>query len=99
MAHPLYGHALRLVGKPVYVHHVSGRTYHGLLHSTTPKGVYLLPFQSQGRLMSGLSSDNILEHIGNVEFEKTAKMDLVYSPALYFGFGALTGLTAAALFW
>jgi len=88
--HPLYYQARQLVGQPVYVHHVCGRTYHGTLQSVTSHGVYLLPYAPGARLASSESPSAA---------ENDCNATLVYYPAAYFGWGALAGLTLGALLW
>ncbi|MCL6443909.1 MAG: hypothetical protein K6T83_10715 [Alicyclobacillus sp.] len=98
MAHPLYGHALRLVGKPVYAHHIRGRSYHGILQSVAPHGIYMTLHGPGMRLMSGDAVN--MEHAIDAQLAMTgqsADAELVYSPGAYFAFGALTGLTLGAL--
>lgn len=90
MAHPLYPVARKYVGKHVHVHHISGRVYQGVLHSCNRHGIYLLPvsYASYG------GSDDMTAL-------QAAPKDLdareVYSPASFFAFGALSGLTLGAL--
>jgi hypothetical protein len=88
--HPLYPVALRLVGKPVYAHHVTGRVYHGLLHSVTYTGIYMMPYGSRARLVSAAGDDLRTSWAAGVKAEGDA--DLVFAPLAFFGFGALAGL-------
>lgn len=91
MYHPLYPVAQRMMGRPVNVHHVNGRTYSGVLGHVAPHGIYLAP---RGSLMSGTPHTDA---ITADEAASSSDIDLVYSPYAYFGFGALTGLTIGAL--
>lgn len=94
MYHPLYPVARRLVGRPVNVHHINGRVYRGQLQSVTPDGIYLMPYNNRVVRMSDSESEVTLD-MGPCQTNERA--ELVYSPAAYFGFGALTGLTVGAL--
>ncbi|MDQ0191034.1 hypothetical protein JI721_14745 [Alicyclobacillus cycloheptanicus] len=92
MHHPLYPHARRLVGHPVYAYHVSGRVYHGWLHAVTPTGVYMTPIGA--RTVHATDNDAAISHA--VASSEGAPL-LVYSPGWFFAFGALAGLTAASV--
>jgi len=98
MYHPLYHHARRLVGQPVYAHHRNGRVIYGTLLSTTPQGIYLAHQQNYGMMCAPLV-DAQADFLYAINQEKVIDASLVYSPGGYFAFGALTGLTAAALFF
>lgn len=99
MYHPLYFHARRLVGRPVYARHMNGRVYHGWLNSVTPQGVYVSPVGA-GQVAAKTDS-------ADVDFAAQAntdqlEVDCVYGPGWYLAFGALAGLTAASVapyFW
>ncbi|MFD1675705.1 hypothetical protein [Alicyclobacillus fodiniaquatilis] len=100
MVHPLYPVACRMVGKSVVAHHVNGRKYPGVLQSVTTSGIYLRPYTA----MVGFNDNG--EHSVELSLQtdiQDAEASLVYSPAAYFGFGALTGLTlgglAGGFFW
>lgn len=98
MDHPLYHHAVRLVGQPVFAHHANGRVYHGTITSVTRSGIFLVQHPVGTRMASGGRDDvPMLSHaIGGA----VAQPDPVFLPAWFFAFGALTGLTlAAASFW
>ncbi|WDL96851.1 hypothetical protein [Alicyclobacillus sp. ALC3] len=100
--HPLYHHARRLVGRPVYIHHVTGQVYMGTLHSVTHNGIYVMPnVRGAGLGMASLQTQGALSV--DASSEKQANIELVYSPGWYFGWGALAGLSAAAIaapfFW
>lgn len=92
--HPLYHHARRLIGRPVYVYHVNGRVYAGHLHSVTHDGIYVLPVQGSVGMATADFSDDGMEY---ALAAKPPKWQLVYSPGWYFGWGALAGLSVAAL--
>ncbi len=92
MYHPLYPVAQPLVGRPVNVYHVNGRVYCGVLDSVAPHGIYVIQPRA---LVSGTHDTTSITVADNRSAEST--LDLVYSPAAYFGFGALTGLTLGAL--
>lgn len=95
MIHPLYHHASRLVGMPVYVHHMNGSRYHGTLTSVSPQGVYVILHPPGARLQASNSTAlDATYAISNRDMHAAE----VYFPGAYFAFGALTGLTAAALF-
>jgi hypothetical protein len=96
MDHPLYHHAVRLAGQPVYAHHVNGRVYHGTITSVTRSGIFLMQHPAGTRVVSGGrdQAPELSHALGGVVVEPAP----VYSPAAYFAFGALTGLTAAAVF-
>ena len=95
--HPLYDHATRLVGKPVYVYHATGQVYHGTLQSVVPTGIWVhlsgQPATPANSVQTPFSASHALL------VEKTADNDLapVFWPAAFFAFGALTGLAVAAL--
>ena len=95
MIHPLYPVARRMVGRPVYVHHVTGRVHYGLLQSVAPHGIYVTPLRGGAQMMSAseTSAPVLLEDLQTPAMQP----DLVYSPGGYFAFGALTGLTLGAL--
>ncbi|WP_051343540.1 hypothetical protein [Alicyclobacillus herbarius] len=92
--HPLYPVARQLVGRPVIAHHVSGRKYPGILQSVTPNGVYLLsaPVVASGTAETRKSLAELA-----IAVQQPVDTTPIYSPAGYFGFGALTGFTLGAL--
>ncbi|WAH38825.1 hypothetical protein [Alicyclobacillus dauci] len=94
MVHPLYPVASRLVGRHVIAHHVNGRAYPGYLTSVARHGIYMVPARYRVVNMDGLDEPTFRE-IDSCDSEED--FDLVYAPAAYFGFGALTGLTLGAL--
>jgi hypothetical protein len=99
--HPLYHHAVRLQGQSVHVHHVSGHVYHGLLQSVTPHGIYLMPYRPGTRLTSSSTNRSPVLHAVDGQsdsgaVEQDVSGELVFFPALFFGFGALTGLAAGS---
>lgn len=81
--HPLYHHARQYVGRPVYVHHMNGRVYHGTLLNAAPHGIYVME-HPPGTTLSRAEQDSV-------------DAELVYAPGRYFAFGALTGLTLGAM--
>jgi hypothetical protein len=94
MCHPLYPVACRMVGRAVVAHHVTGRRYPGLLHSVSKSGIYLGPYTA------AVSVHNNEENSVELSIHKDVQdgqASLVYSPAGFFAFGALTGLTLGAL--
>ncbi|QQE79876.1 hypothetical protein [Alicyclobacillus sp. SO9] len=93
MAHPLYHHAVRLTGRPVYVHHLDGRVSQGILHSVTYDGVYLLNCRP-AYLASFEEHDTQLDVS---DASNRAEPELIYAPGAFFAFGALAGFTAGAL--
>lgn len=98
MVHPLYHHACRLVGRPVYAHHFNGRVYHGWLHTVHANGVYLTPMGT--RPVSAADPETHIIQLN--EAPNNNSPEHVYAPGWYFAFGALAGLTAAAVapyFW
>ncbi|GMA66291.1 LSm family protein (plasmid) [Alicyclobacillus fastidiosus] len=94
MTHPLYPIACRLVGRPVVAHHVNGRKYTGVLHSVSMSGIYLHPYTT---VVSFNDNDENSVELSIQKDVQDGQVSLVYSPAGYFGFGALTGLTLGAL--
>jgi hypothetical protein len=94
MCHPLYPVARRLVGRPVNAHHVSGRIYSGHLQSVTMSGIYMLPYGAT--VVNMTDSNSEIKHVIQ-RYDAGENVELVYSPLVYFGFGALTGLTLGAL--
>lgn len=94
MAHPLYPVARKLVGKHVYAYHLSGKVYPGILQNVTQKGIYLLPMNHASYLKKIDSSD---EWVKLSDRTTQADVSLVYSPAGFLAFGALSGLTLGAL--
>ncbi|MDP9727179.1 hypothetical protein ACOJUR_12945 [Alicyclobacillus tolerans] len=95
--HPLYHHAIRLRGQSVYVHHLNGTVYHGVLHSVTTKGIYLLPHRPGGRLASAQSNE--LQGQNALHEPQDMQLEEIFFPAMFFGFGALAGLAAASGPW
>ncbi|MCL6454685.1 MAG: hypothetical protein K6T78_13855 [Alicyclobacillus sp.] len=99
--HPLYPVATRMVGRPVFVHHVNGSVYHGTLTSVAPHGIYVVQHPPGTRLASGLrQADDAVRLMGDSSAGSSSDpsgVELVYWPASYFAFGALTGLTLGAL--
>ena len=98
MYHPLYYRAVRLVGRPVCAHHICGRMHHGTLLHVTHGGIFLLPYPAGARLAGadGEQARPVRACAGQTD----AGAQLAYAPAppaVYFAFGALTGLTIAAL--
>jgi hypothetical protein len=95
MCHPLYHHAVRMVGRPVYAYHVSGRTHYGTLQSVAQHGVYIMPQSPRVRMVN-------MEQEGVSDFQD-ANVDvdaqLVFAPAAFFAFGALTGLALASPYY
>lgn len=96
MAHPLYHQAFGMVGRYVYVHHLNGQTYPGILQSVTQSGIYLMPYRPR----------TVLTHADETYFGLTfavnkqdvnADFQPVYAPGAYFAFGALAGLSLGAL--
>lgn len=83
--HPLYYRAERWVGQTVCAYHINGSMYTGQLLSVNPRGIYIM---QQAVRPIAATDDKQTIAAGNVE--------LIYSPAAFFGFGALTGLTLGA---
>jgi hypothetical protein len=92
--HHLYPVACRMVGRSVVVHHITGRKYTGTLHSVSKSGIYLLPHTAAVSFNNNEESSVELSIQNGVQ---DGQASLVYSPAAFFGFGALTGLTLGAL--
>lgn len=104
MCHPLYPHACRMIGRPVYVYHTSGRVYHGTLLSVAQHGIYVMPHGPTARLTRSVGFAESGNDVGICETDcGDVQAELVYAPGRYFAFGALTGLTLGALaggmFW
>jgi hypothetical protein len=93
VAHPLYRRAIRLVGTPVYAHHLDGRVFHGILHSVTSNGVYILNCRT-AYLASSQETDARFDVL---ETETRSEPALVYAPGAFFAFGALAGFTAGVV--
>lgn len=91
MAHPLYGHALRCVGKQVNIYHVNGLIYTGTLTHVTPTGVYLL------------NTRPVMGYASLQGDSQTEEPTLIFYPGAFFAFGAMAGLglglAASALWW
>lgn len=85
--------ALKLMGKAVFVYHKNGNVYHGKLQTVTKKGIYILPYQHAIDVISSTHPGDFSlcdpHQVGNEHSEH------VFAPALFFTFGALTGLAAA----
>lgn len=96
MIHPLYPRAMQMVGRYVHVHHVNGAIYPGTLQSVTRTGIYLLPYRYGTGLASHSESGTERPQI-LADTTPQLNVEPVYSPGMYFGFGALTGLTLGAL--
>lgn len=92
--HPLYPVARGLVRRPVICHHINGRNYSGILQSVTPSGVYLL---SRPVVVSGTAEIHASVAETAIALKQSVDASPIYSPAAYFGFGALTGFTLGAL--
>ena len=87
--HPLYPVATRLVGKYVYCSHVGGQVHYGILQSVTTTGIYLMP--TQGANLSNADSRGSQLDLALHSQDQTDST-LVFFPAAFFAFGALTGL-------
>lgn len=94
--HPLYGHATRLVGQPIYVYHVQGAVYHGVLQSVIPTGIWVNLCEPNTSPAGGPAAPVAAIHAAHgaaVDGQVTP----VFFPAAFFAFGALFGLAAASL--
>ena len=98
MHHPLYYHAMRYVGRPIYVYHQNGYVYHGTLSMVSRSGIYVLNCRPIGHPVNYQSdSSKSVTDLLDVTHNEEAKGSLIYVPGAYFAFGALTGLTLGAL--
>jgi hypothetical protein len=93
MIREMFKIALKLMGKAVFVYHKDGNVYHGKLHSVTKKGIYILPYQHAPHLISSNQSGAFA--LCDPHEAGTERSEHVFAPALFFTFGALTGLAAA----
>ena len=98
MGHPLYYHAVRFVGKPVYAAHRNGNIYHGVLSTVTQSGVYLLNCRPVTHFANFHTENTLpISTLPNANQQISVTPELIFAPGLYFTFGALTGLTLGAL--
>lgn len=88
--HPLYPVAQRLVGRHVHVYHRNGQVFPGYLQSVNSRGIYLVH-------SSYASADDTSISAVTLGEASDADVTPVYSPAGFFAFGALSGLTLGAL--
>ncbi|WAH37821.1 hypothetical protein [Alicyclobacillus dauci] len=89
--HPLYPVARRYLGRPVNAHHKNGQVYSGILQNVTDRGIYLLPVSHTSYETRSTNFCTLGEAKDNRDLTQ------VYSPAGFFAFGALSGLTLGAL--
>ena len=94
--HPLYGHAARLVGQPVYIYHAQGRVYHGVLQSVIPTGIWINLCDPNPTPAGGPVASVAPAH-ATLDATLDSKVAPVFFPAAFFAFGALFGLAAASL--
>ncbi|MCY0902084.1 MAG: hypothetical protein OWU32_07855 [Firmicutes bacterium] len=93
--HPLYHHARRLVGQPVYVH-AYGRVHHGILHHVTNDGVYLR--QSGGtRMATAEPADRDVETLPLCSQDEVSA-DTVFWPFFFLPWLAI-GALGAGWWW
>jgi hypothetical protein len=87
-------YAMRLVGQRVIARHVNGTAYHGVLHSVTDHGIYMM--NARGiRPVSAEMSTVTVEH---AILDSDAKTDVseAFFPFFFLPFVALFALGAAA---
>ena len=86
-------YCMRLVGKRIIAYHVRGQVYHGVLHSVSNDGIYLM-HATLINPASSLTNELLADHaISNTD----AKVDIseAFFPFLFLPLVALAGLAAA----
>ena len=93
MSHMMRKSAKALLGKHVVVYHVEGWSCHGVLHSMTHEGVYLMNAQMIDHISSP-DTQTKLEHA----FGPNGSVDAteVFFPFFFLPFAVLTGIAAAS---
>ncbi len=94
--HPLYDHAARLVGQPIYVYHAQGQVYHGVLHSVIATGIWVNLCEPNTLPVGGPATPVAATH-ATLDASVDSQVAPVFFPAAFFAFGALFGLAAASL--
>jgi Ataxin 2 SM domain len=90
-------HATRLVGQRVIVHHVNGTAYHGILHSVTDRGIYMM--NARGiRPASAEVSTATVEH-ALADADRKTDVSEAFFPFFFLAFAALAGLAAASAYY
>lgn len=93
MSHMMRKHAKALLGKHVVVHHVEGWSCHGILHSMTHEGLYLMNVHMMEQVSASDTTPTLeftISHDAKVNAEQ------VFFPFFFLPFAALTGIAAAS---
>jgi hypothetical protein len=90
-------HAKRLVGQRVIARHVNGTAYHGVLHSVTDRGIYMMNARGIRPASSEVSTATVEHAIADVD----GKTDVseAFFPFFFLAFAALAGLAAASAYY
>lgn len=94
--HPLYDHAVCLVGRPIYVYHAAGHVYHGVLQSVAPTGIWV-HLSGQNATPAGGAPTPVAAAHATLDQAAGNELTPVFFPAVFFAFGALAGFAAASL--
>lgn len=92
MSHMMRKHAESLIGQSVFVYHVEGVVYHGVLHSVTKEGIYLANCTVMNQISANSKSTDI--HLA-VADSKQPDVTHVFFPFFFVPFAFLTGVAAA----
>ncbi|KPV44567.1 hypothetical protein [Alicyclobacillus ferrooxydans] len=87
-------HAESLIGKSVVAYHVEGIMYHGVLHSVTHEGIYIVNCGVLNPISANSDSPDVDHALGDTNQPDAVE---VFAPFFFFPFGVLTGLAAANL--
>jgi len=89
--------AKSLVGQRVIAHHVNGTAYHGILHSVTDRGIYMVN-ASGIRPASAEMSTATVEH-AIADANGKINVSEAFFPFFFLAFAALAGLAAASAYY
>jgi hypothetical protein len=90
-------HANRLVGQRVIARHLNGTAYHGILHSVTDRGIYMM--NARGiRPASAEMSTPTVEH-AILDAAENQDVSEAFFPFFFLAFAALAGLAAASAYY
>lgn len=90
-------HAKRLVGQRVIAYHVNGTAYHGVLHSVTDRGIYMM----NARAIRPVSAEKGTVTPEHAIFDRGEKQDVseAFFPFFFLAFAALFALGAASAYY
>jgi hypothetical protein len=90
-------HAKRLVGKRVIARHVNGTAYHGILHSVTDRGIYLMNARGIRPACTEMSTATVEHAIADADGK--TEVSEAFFPFFFLAFAALAGLAAASAYY